>query len=80
MNYIFSWKIGRASKFVYAELHANQSKAIAIDFLRNLIEAAPYKIHKVVTDNGIHFNRHATVYFIIISNYCRIICIIKIRI
>ena len=28
---------------------------VAADFLRGLIKAVPYKIHTVVTDNGIHF-------------------------
>ena len=40
------------------ELHDNQTKAIAADFLHNLIEAAPYNIHKVLTDNGIQFTNH----------------------
>lgn len=31
---------------------------IAADFLRNLINAVPYKIHKVLTDNGIQFTNH----------------------
>ena len=32
-----------------------QPGAIAADFLRALIEAVPYKIHTVLTDNGTHF-------------------------
>ena len=31
---------------------------IAAEFLRNLIKAVPYKIHKVLTDNGIQFTNH----------------------
>ena len=50
--------IDRTSKFAYAELHKNQTKMIAAQFLRNLIQAAPYKIHKVLTDNGIQFTNH----------------------
>ena len=47
--------IDRTSKFAYAELHKSQTKMIAADFLHNLIKAVPYKIHKVLTDNGIQF-------------------------
>jgi transposase-like protein len=50
--------IDRTSKFAYAELHKNQTKMIAAEFLRNLIKAVPYKIHKVLTDNGIQFTNH----------------------
>ena len=31
---------------------------VAADFLSNLINAFPYKIHKVLTDNGIQFTNH----------------------
>ena len=47
--------IDRTSKFAYAELHKSQTKRIAADFLRNLFKAVPYKIHKILTDNGIPF-------------------------
>lgn len=50
--------IDRTSKFAYAELHKSQTKIIAADFLCNLIKALPYKIHKVLTDNGIQFTNH----------------------
>jgi len=50
--------IDRTSKFAYAELHKSQTKIIAAEFLRNLIKAVPYKIHKVLTDNGIQFTNH----------------------
>ncbi len=50
--------IDRTSKFAYAELHKSQTKMIAADFLSNLINAFPYKIHKVLTDNGIQFTNH----------------------
>jgi transposase-like protein len=47
--------IDRRSKFAYAELHKTQTKMIAAEFLRNLIKAVPYKIHKILTDNGVQF-------------------------
>ena len=45
--------IDRTTKFAYAELHQSQTKIIAAEFLKNLIKAVPYKIHKILTDNGI---------------------------
>ena len=50
--------VDRTSKFAYAELHKNQTKMIAAEFLRNLIQAVPYKINKVLTDNGVQFTNH----------------------
>ena len=47
--------IDRTSKFAFAELHERATRRIAADFLRRLIEAVPYKIHTVLTDNGTHF-------------------------
>ena len=47
--------IDRVSKFAFAELHERATRRVAADFLRKLIELVPYKIHTVLTDNGIHF-------------------------
>ena len=47
--------IDRTSKFAYAELHETANRWIATDFLKALIKAVPYKIHTVLTDNGIQF-------------------------
>jgi transposase-like protein len=47
--------IDRASKFAYAELHEKAKRQTASDFLKTLIKAVPYKIHTVLTDNGIQF-------------------------
>ena len=47
--------IDRTSKFAYVELHELAGKMLAAQFLRNLIAAVPYKIHTVLTDNGIQF-------------------------
>jgi transposase-like protein len=43
--------VDRTSKFAHAELHPRATRTIAKDFLDNLIEAVPYKIHTVLTDN-----------------------------
>src|SRR6202522_4055140 len=47
--------IDRTSKLAYTELHEKATTRVAADFLRALIKAVPYKIHIVLTDNGIHF-------------------------
>lgn len=47
--------IDRTCKFAYAELHTDKEKVTAAQFLRHLIEAIPYKIHTILTDNGIQF-------------------------
>src|SRR6201998_3510147 len=47
--------IDRTCKFAFTELHAKATTRTAADFLRALIKAVPYKIHTVLTDNGIHF-------------------------
>ena len=53
--------VDRTSKFAYAELHPPATRMIAKDFLNNVTQAVPYKIHTVLTDNGIQFtNREGT--------------------
>lgn len=47
--------IDRTSKFVFVELHQRATRQVAFDFLTRLIEAVPYKIHTVLTDNGVQF-------------------------
>jgi hypothetical protein len=47
--------IDRTSKFAFVELHEKATTKVAAEFLRHLIAAVPYKIHMVLTDNGIHF-------------------------
>jgi transposase InsO family protein len=50
--------IDRTSKFAFAELHPKAGKMAAAAFLRNLIAAVPYRLHIVLTDNGIQFTNH----------------------
>lgn len=52
--------IDRTSKFVYVELLQKYGKQEAAQFLRNLIKAVPYKIHTILTDNGIQFTNRKT--------------------
>jgi transposase InsO family protein len=47
--------VDRTSKFAFAQLHEKATRAVAAGFLRDLIAAVPYKIHTVLTDNGLHF-------------------------
>jgi transposase InsO family protein len=47
--------IDRTSKFAYVELHNKATRMIAAQMLANLVEAVPYTIHTVLTDNGIQF-------------------------
>jgi len=45
--------IDRTSKPAYNGLHERSTKMIAADFLRSLLKAVPYRIHTVLTDNGL---------------------------
>ena len=47
--------IDRTSKFVFAQLHEAANVKSAVGFLQALIEAVPYTIHIVLTDNGVQF-------------------------
>jgi len=47
--------IDRASKFAFVQLVRKTGRASASAFLVALIAAVPYKIHTVLTDNGVQF-------------------------
>ena len=47
--------IDRASKFAFVELHDRATRRNASEFLRRLLKAVPYKVHTVLTDNGVQF-------------------------
>lgn len=47
--------IDRVSKYVYAEIHSSATSSASSQFLANLIRSVPYKIHRILTDNGIQF-------------------------
>jgi hypothetical protein len=47
--------IDRVSKFTYVEFHDCAGKMEGAAFLRNVVEAFPYQIHTVLTDNGMAF-------------------------
>jgi transposase InsO family protein len=47
--------IDRTSKFVFVALHEKADRPTAACFLEALIAAVPYRLHTVLTDNGIQF-------------------------
>ncbi len=47
--------IDRTCKLAYAERHTDKKKMTAVQFLRNVIAALPYKTHTLLTDNGAQF-------------------------
>jgi transposase-like protein len=47
--------IDRVSKFTYVEFHDKAGKMAGSAFLRSVVEAFPYNIHIVLTDNGMAF-------------------------
>jgi IS30 family transposase len=51
--------IDRTSKFAHLRLKKRAGKMDAAQFLRDLLQALPYRIHTVLTDNGIQFTNRA---------------------
>jgi transposase-like protein len=51
--------IDRTSKLAYVELLKRAGKAEASQFLTNLTKFVPYKLEKILTDNGIQFTNRA---------------------
>lgn len=47
--------IDRTSRFAFVQLHERATTRVAGDFLRALLQAVPYRVDTVLTDNGIHF-------------------------
>ncbi len=48
--------IDRTSKFAFAQLHDKADRPTAVAFLEALIEAVPYNLHTILTDNGIQYS------------------------
>lgn len=53
-HYLFV-AIDRTSKVAFAELHPRATRLLAAGFLRRVLDKLPYKVHKVLTDNGVQF-------------------------
>ena len=47
--------IDRTRKFAVAQLAEKADRKTAWEFLEHLLEEVPYKIHTILTDNGIQF-------------------------
>ena len=47
--------IDRTSKLAFVQLHEQADRRTAIAFLEALIAATPYRLHTILTDNGIQF-------------------------
>ena len=47
--------IDRTSKFAFVQLHRQADRPTAVSFLEALLEAVPYHLHTILTDNGIQF-------------------------
>jgi transposase InsO family protein len=50
--------VDRTSKLVFARIYRKATKLVAAGFLKALIGAVPYRIHTVLTDNGVQFIQH----------------------
>jgi 2-hydroxychromene-2-carboxylate isomerase len=48
--------VDRTSKYAFVQLHRIANVTTATGFLAALVEAVPYRIHTVLTDNGIQFS------------------------
>ena len=47
--------IDRTGKPAFAGVHPRATRAIAVDFLRRVLPQIPYKVHKLLTGNGLQF-------------------------
>ncbi len=47
--------VDRTSKLVFARIYRRATKLVAAGFLKALIRTVPYKIHTILTDNGVQF-------------------------
>jgi len=52
--------IDRVTKFACAEVHDSPGKMEGAAFLRGVVQAFPYQIRRVLTDNGVAFTKNAS--------------------
>ena len=52
--YLFAG-VGRTSKFAVTQLVEKADRKTAWEFLQHMLEAVPYRVHTILTDNGIQF-------------------------
>ena len=66
--------IDRTSKFTYVEVHDRATRPVAVEFLYQLIKVVPYRIHTILTDNGIQFanqKRHKYAFPLLFDRVCQ---------
>ena len=51
--------VDRVSKFAHVELHRRATMAAGAAFLQSVVAALPYRVHTVLTDNGVAFAAQA---------------------
>ena len=51
--------IDRPSNVAFAVLHPRAQRVVAAEFLRRVLAQLPYKVHTVLTDNGVPFTPQA---------------------
>ncbi|NKI91233.1 hypothetical protein HBN54_003849 [Hymenobacter sp. 1B] len=47
------------SKVAFAELHPRAKRVVAAELLRRVFDKLPYRVHTVLTDNGVQFTPQA---------------------
>ncbi len=52
--------IDRATRWVFLRIYSDQSERSSVDFLRRVHQAVPFKISKLLTDNGTQFTDRFT--------------------
>jgi Integrase core domain len=52
---MLSVQVAGSPRNTHVELHERAGKMIAAQFLRNFIDRLPYRIHTILTDNGVQF-------------------------
>jgi hypothetical protein len=60
--------IDRKTRYVFAELHPRMNAATAATFLQNVIADVPFKIHRILTDNGAQFTYKLLVKHLVPAN------------
>ena len=50
--------VDRTSKIVFARIYRKATKLVAAGFIKALVKTVPYKIHTVLTVNGVQFVQH----------------------
>ena len=51
--------IDRTRQVAFAELHPLAKRVVAAEFRRRVLEKLPYKVHTILTDNGVRFTPQA---------------------